>query len=162
MIIIGIDPNPEKSAYVVWDSKLETILEMDILENYLILNNEIIKASMFNGPRLLAIEVPLIFGGKVWQQVIDTAFIAGLIAGRSNLPFRMIAPNEWKLHIAGKRGANDQLIKQALMSRFGPKGTKKSPGKLYGLKSHLWDAFGVAVCAGDTIKTESVSYQYRG
>lgn len=149
MIILGVDPGPEKSAYIEWDHINKKIYNIGIVNNKDFISN-CIRYNQFKHNLFLAIEVPKIFGNKVWQQVIDTAFIAGQIVGKINFPFKKVAPNEWKLHITGKRGANDQLVKQALMARFGPKGTKKNPGKLYGLKTHLWDTLGIAVYVGDT------------
>ena len=55
--------------------------------------------------------------------------------------------------------AKDKNIRQALIDRFGPGkaaiGTKKAPGPLYGLKSHLWSALAVAVVAADALEGEA-------
>jgi hypothetical protein len=40
-------------------------------------------------------------------------------------------------------------VRQALIDRLGPQGTKKNPGPTYGMRSHLWAALAVAVYAGD-------------
>ena len=62
-----------------------------------------------------------------------------------------------KLHLCKDSRAKDANIRQALLDRFpatgGGKtpqiGTKAQPGPLYGIKSHLWAALGVAVTFAD-------------
>lgn len=60
---------------------------------------------------------------------------------------------EVKLHLCGNTRAKDSNIRQALVDRFGPPGTKKSPGVTYGLKRDLWQALAVAVTYADTVMT---------
>jgi hypothetical protein len=66
--------------------------------------------------------------------------------GRAELVFR----RDVKLHLCGSARAKDPNIRQALLDRFGPVGTKKAPGPLYGVKSHIWSALAVAVTASET------------
>jgi hypothetical protein len=40
-------------------------------------------------------------------------------------------------------------VRQALIDRLGPQGTKKNPGPTYGMRSHLWAALAVGVYAWD-------------
>lgn len=40
-------------------------------------------------------------------------------------------------------------MRQALIDRFGAPSTKKAPGLLYGVSSHMWAALALAVCAHD-------------
>jgi len=147
MIILGIDPGPEQSAYVLWDSAEEKILAYDLEKN-----NAIHEHYFVTLLDLLAIEVPCLRGNIVWQQVIDTAFEAGRFT-MLHKKFIKVNPAHWRKHITGKVNAPDSQVKQCLMARFGEKGTKKAPGKLYGMKSHIWDALGIAVYAGDTYGT---------
>ena len=62
----------------------------------------------------------------------------------------MIYRKDVKLHLCGSPRAKDSNIRQALIDRFGPGkekaiGLKKTPGPLYGVKSHVWAALAVAV-----------------
>jgi hypothetical protein len=43
--------------------------------------------------------------------------------------------------------AKDANIRQALIDKIGPQGTKAQPGPTYGIKSHSWAALAVAVYA---------------
>jgi len=62
------------------------------------------------------------------------------------------------MHLCKNNRAKDANIRQALLDRFpatgGGKapqiGTKKQPGPLYGVTSHLWSALAVAVTWADT------------
>lgn len=145
MLILGIDPGPKQSAYVVYSNRAEHIGGLDIVTNKylrdLLLSNDFHK---------IAIEIPSLRGSIVWQQVIDTAFEAGRIIGDC-WNFVKVNPQQWRRHITGLVNAKDVQVKQCLMARFGTKGTKKNPGKLYGVKSHIWDALGIAVYAGDCL-----------
>jgi hypothetical protein len=53
-----------------------------------------------------------------------------------------------------QRRAKDQNIRQALIDRLGPPGTKKNPGPTYGVTSHMWSALAVAVTAHDKLKEQ--------
>lgn len=58
-----------------------------------------------------------------------------------------------KLHLCNSVRAKDANIRQALIDRYGGKekaiGKKKSPGPLYGIKSHMWAALALAVTYHD-------------
>jgi hypothetical protein len=53
------------------------------------------------------------------------------------------------MHLCNSMRAKDANVRQALIDRFGPVGTKKQPGKLYGVATHYWAALGVAVYSAD-------------
>ena len=42
-----------------------------------------------------------------------------------------------------------KIIKRKIDTLFGEKGTKANPGKLYGVKSHIWSALALAVTYAD-------------
>ena len=51
----------------------------------------------------------------------------------------------------GNVKANDAGVRQALIDRLGPPGSKKAPGPTYGVTSHAWAALAVAVAAAHEI-----------
>lgn len=59
---------------------------------------------------------------------------------------------EIKVHLCGTAKAKDANIRQALIDRLGPPGTKTSPGATYGIKTHMWSALAVAVTAYDKLE----------
>jgi hypothetical protein len=63
-----------------------------------------------------------------------------------------IPRKEVKVHLCGTTKAKDANIRQALIDRIGPQGTKKAPGPTYGVKSHCWPALAVAVVAQGVVR----------
>jgi len=68
--------------------------------------------------------------------------------GDENIQF--VFRKDVKMHLCQSMRAKDGNIRQALLDRFGPVGTKKTPGPLFGVKSHVWAALAVAVTASET------------
>jgi hypothetical protein len=62
---------------------------------------------------------------------------------------RKVYRQQVKLHLCGSPRAKDANIRQALLDKLGPQGTKKAPGPTYGVKSHAWAALAVAVTAAE-------------
>ena len=50
-----------------------------------------------------------------------------------------------KATLCGSVRAKDANVRQALIDRLGPPGTKAKPGRTYGMKRDLWAALAVAV-----------------
>jgi len=46
-------------------------------------------------------------------------------------------------------------VNQVLRDRFGEKGTKKNPGKLFGVHDHIWSALALAVYSADKVLGEA-------
>lgn len=168
MIVVGLDPGTNESAFVVFDGT--TILKMAILpndemRNYLDVgagcdchgDREFSQAArdfhVFiatrSGHRPLAIEEFESFGMAVGREVFRTVFWSGRFAEIYPWEFAQVTRRTVKLHICGVSRATDANIRTALIDRFGgPEkavGTKKQPGPLYGVKSHLWSALAIAV-----------------
>jgi hypothetical protein len=142
--IIAIDPGPTKSAFVIWDGRI-------VIDSAWIDNHEIRDViSMHRRKCTIAIEMIASYGMAVGADVFQTCVEIGrmqeVAEGRAELVFR----RDVKLHLCGSARAKDPNIRQALLDRFGPVGTKKAPGPLYGVKSHIWSALAVAVTASET------------
>lgn len=148
MIVVGVDPGTTQSAVVMFNGK-PGIVHMEILSNEDM--RERLATSQFSGDKaVLVIEQVESFGMAVGKEVFETVFWSGRFAEAwhprrfDRLPRRII-----KQHICHTARATDSNIRQALLDRFGGAqaaiGKKSTPGPLYGLKSHLWAAFAVAV-----------------
>ncbi|WP_411887376.1 hypothetical protein [Hydrocarboniphaga effusa] len=99
---------------------------------------------------LLAIEKIASYGMPVGAEVFDTCiWIGRFVQAASDVRHRLIARQAVKVHLCNSVKAKDSNIRQALIDRFGPVGTKARPGALYGVKSHAWAALAVAVTAHD-------------
>ena len=152
MRIAAIDPGTTESALVQWDG--ERVLSAEICPNpelLCALRNQ-------NLPYRLVIEQVESYGMAVGREVFETVLWSGRFfeAFEHRRPgmnsARMVPRRTVKLHLCNSMRAKDANIRQALIDRFGPPGTKKAPGVLYGVKTHLWAALALAVTAHDAIE----------
>lgn len=150
MLITAIDPGPQQSAMIDYDTEqdggrvvsacIESNEDMAYRCEYLVASD------------ILAIEKVACYGMPVGEEVFDTCVWSGRFVQAASLQckVRWVYRREVKLFLCHSARAKDANVRQALIDRFGPGrseavGTKKSPGPLYGVKSHLWAALGVAV-----------------
>ena len=139
-MILSIDPGSEQSAYVVLDDKYE-ILEFDKIDNDSIVEMLFRLQSNYT----VIIEMIASYGMPVGAEVFDTCVWIGRFMQASNCPVELVYRKEVKLNLCGVTRAKDSNIIQALKDRFGDKGTKKNPGKLYGIKADCWQALALGV-----------------
>jgi hypothetical protein len=147
MLIIGIDPGPEKSAVVVLDGN--RIVSADYLDNSTLLCGLYISACC------VALEYPEGRGMAVAQSVLDTCYWCGRFdidgdAARYH-------PRNIRAHFCGTAKCDRSNVIRAIKDRYGEVGTKKNPGPLYlvggahptedgaSITVHLWDALAVAL-----------------
>lgn len=154
MSIMAIDPGTDSSAFVV--------LECGKIISHGYDSNEVmIKRLAANrlkpSPDLIACEMIQSFGMPVGKETFETCLWIGRFLQesiRAGVAFELIYRKDIKMHLCGSMRAKDGNIRQALIDRMGPQGTKKSPGPTYGIKSHTWAALAVAVYAMDTIESK--------
>lgn len=144
-MIYAIDPGTEKSAWLFWNGR--SIEYSDITDN-LDLIAWAQDSQHVTCP--LVIEKVESFGMAVGAEVFETVFWSGRFAQAYGIDkVHRIGRREVKLHLCGSARAKDANVRQAILDRFGGKdkaiGTKKAPGPLYGIKSHLWAALAVAI-----------------
>jgi hypothetical protein len=156
--ILGIDPGPKKSAYVVYDS-----IDKKLIAKNKLRSGDLLR--MLEWPAVLAIADILVCeaiqprGRPMGYDTIRTErwvgrFIQAWRPGRYSVLYR----SEIKLHLCGWTRAKDPNIRQALIDKFpatgGGKtpqiGTKKQPGALYGVSKDIWSALAVAVTYAET------------
>ena len=79
---------------------------------------------------LLVIEMIASYGMTVGQTVFETCVWIGRfveIASFNNIKFEYIYRKDEKMNLCYSMKAKDSNIRQALIDRFGPVGTKKNP-----------------------------------
>jgi hypothetical protein len=144
MRILAVDPGTVQSAIVGWDGLRVTV--HGILPNDSIIKN--IREDALQGD-MLVIERVESFGMAVGRETFRTVFWCGRFAEaweQAGGSWAEVSRKDVKSHLCGTTRATDSNIRQALIDRFGPIGTKKEPGPvLYGLKGHEFAALGVAV-----------------
>jgi hypothetical protein len=142
MKVLGIDPGTDQSAFVVFDG--EKIDSKGIIPN----NGLLSELNFFSSrpvKHILVIEQIRSYGMPIGATTLDTVFWSGRFwqvwDGEKHLMPRL----EVKKHLCHNGSAKDSNIRQALIDRFGPPGTKKEPGLLYGCKKDIWAALAIAV-----------------
>lgn len=88
------------------------------------------------------IEMVACYGMAVGKEVFETCVWIGRFLERVDA--KLVYRRDVKLHVCGSARAKDANIAQALRDKYGEVGTKKNPGPLFGIKSHLWAALALA------------------
>ena len=162
MTILGIDPGPHYTAYVLWDTDQNKILECNeptrtdkgIKHGCL---NEIALAKIQMLDDLfhydtLAVEMVECMGMVAGISVFVTTLWIGRYyqAGKHIKKEVLLIPRRMvKMNLCNSMRAKDANIRQALIDRFGPQGTKKDPGFLYNLHGDMLSAMAVAATTHD-------------
>lgn len=138
--MIAIDPGTEQSAHIEFDGK--SVLEKGIVPNAELLR--LARAGMLRGE--VAIEMIACYGMPVGKETFETCLFIGQL--REALwrvaTVRLVYRKDVKIWLCGSMKAKDGNIRQALIDKYGAPGTKKAPGMLYGISSHLWSALAIA------------------
>lgn len=142
-MLIAIDPGSASSAFVLWDGR--SVLRAEHVHNDRL--REILKQTLDKHPVEVAIEMIASYGMAVGADVFATCVEIGrmveVVSSHDYEPI-MVFRKDVKLNLCRSVRANDSNIRQALIDKYGVVGTKKSPGPLYGVSSHLWAALAVA------------------
>ena len=148
MYVIAIDPGTHQSAVVIYDTVKKRPRESVILDNKDVLTI-LCDYPFKRGDNVLAVEMVACYGMPVGKEVFETCVWIGRFIEGWNAEHCLVYRQEVKLHFCHSNKAKDPNIRQALIDRFGPQGTKKEPGPLYGIKSHEWSALAVGVFYAD-------------
>lgn len=144
-MILAIDPGTTESGWCLFD--LKRVQDAGIYENKRLLG------MMRDWPAvpdiILAIEMVASYGMPVGREVFETCVWIGRFqqSWREPEAVKLVYRRDVKLHLCGSPRAKDANIRQAIIDKLGPVGTKAQPGPLYGVKSHAWAAVGVALTA---------------
>ena len=150
MIILGIDPGPEESAWVIYNDRDEKIMGMGIESNYLIRKMDFY-SQLDKWVDITVIEMIASYGMAVGEEVFNTCvWIGRFMEIFHNIDPILVYRKDVKMHLCNSMRAKDTNIRQALIDRFGgtikkAKGKKNSPGPLYGIHDDIWSALAVAI-----------------
>jgi len=156
-ILLAIDPGTYQSGIVEYDVTNGKVASCGIEDNAKI---EELLGGVINEDYRLAIEMIGCYGMPVGRETFETCVWIGRFLGAWNqaretqcLGQIAVYRREVKLHLCNSARAKDKNIRQAILDCFMPSGggktpqigTKAAPGPLYGVKSHIWAALGVAL-----------------
>jgi hypothetical protein len=154
--IIGIDPGNEQSAVIIWDDK---VISKGIEPNIKILP---LLKRVESHEYTLVVEMIASYGMSVGKTVFETCvWIGRFIEAWENRDYgfksALIYRKDEKMNLCGSMKAKDSNIRQALIDRFGPPGTKKAPNPIYNdseikMAKDLWAALAVCVTYQDMHK----------
>ncbi len=145
-MILAIDPGPEESAYALLDENLKPILFGKE-------KNETLLKALYQFPRqILAIEMVASYGMPVGKEIFETVFWIGRFWENWIGEKYRIYRKEVVLNLCQSSRGKDSNVRQALIDRFGPVGTKKNKGWFYGVSGDVWSAIAIGVTFADNEK----------
>jgi len=151
MIIGAIDPGSKESGYVAYDTEKREVCAKVIWPNGKL--SEWLRTG--SGLDVVAIEQPRGMGQTAGNELLDTAIWTGIFYEAAHGHHRELIPRrEVKLYLVGSASAKDKNVRDALIDMFGEPGSKKQPGKLYGVTSHMLSALAVAVTCEDRLRVK--------
>jgi len=148
-IIFAIDPGNIHSAFVIYRTDPQEIIRWGKVDNYELLR----EIGDLDISCSFAIEKIASYGMSVGAEIFSTCFWTGRfqqrIVDKCGVDPIMIERGKIKMHLCHTMRAKDGNIRQALIDKLGPQGTKKHPGPTYGLSKDGWAALGVAVTVAE-------------
>lgn len=151
MRILALDPGTTETAFVLWDG--QKVLEAEHWPNA-----EVRQVLIGREYDLCACEMIASYGMAVGREVFETCVWIGRFVEVAREPVQLVYRKDVKLHLCHSPRAKDANVRQALIDRLGPQGTKKNPGPTHGMRSHLWAALAVAVYAFDAKAKEEMGF----
>lgn len=144
MILLAIDPGPEKCGVVcLWDGKI-LLAEEACLDRVRFL----ISWQFTHAPDAVACEA-ITPQKTIGVSTIETCYAIGAIREmclmRAPIAEFHLVPRRDVIRALCLGRANDAVVRAELESRGWTKGTKKAPGRAYGVAGHAWQALALAV-----------------
>ena len=141
-MILALDPGTTHSAFVQYDQR-------GIHDHGHLPNAEIRQILIGREYDRVACEMIASYGMAVGSSTFETCVWIGRFTEVARVDVELIFRKDIKLFLCGTMRAKDANIRQALIDKIGPQGTKAQPGPTYGIKSHSWAALAVAVFAAN-------------
>lgn len=154
-LIFAIDPGTEESGFALLSYQLRPIFFGKIRNEKLVGNwlAWIDGNNIYPSECCAVIEMVASYGMPVGKEVFETCVWIGRfmeqIEAAECCDVSRIYRKDEKMTLCGSPRANDATIRQALIDRFGPVGTKKEPGWFYGVHKDAWAAIAVGVTFHD-------------
>jgi hypothetical protein len=144
MKVLAIDPGTTQSGWCMYQNG-------EVVGSGVDTNDEMLtRLRCLHNESDVAIEMIASYGMAVGKEVFETCVWIGRFMQAFPGPTTRLYRRDVKLHLCGSVRAKDANIRQALIDKLGPQGTKKEPGPTYGVKSHAWAALAVAVTFAET------------
>jgi hypothetical protein len=142
-MIFAIDAGTDQSAFIMYD-------DGKVVDRGIVPNPEMRQLLIGREYTSVACEMIACYGMPVGASTFQTCLWIGRFIEVAHAQTRLCYRKDIKLFLCGSMRAKDANVRQALIDRLGPQGTKKSRGATYGIRSHEWSALAVAVYAAET------------
>lgn len=152
MTVFAIDPGTTESAWAVVEAG-------EFVSGAKERNEDMLERAWGLCPPVthVAVEKVASYGMAVGAEVFETVYWSGRFheAARYNyMNLSRPTRKEVVVHLCGSAKAKDANVRQAIIDRLGPQGTKKNPGPTYGVKGDVWAAIAVALYTYDKLMEE--------
>jgi hypothetical protein len=148
--IFALDPGPKKTAWFEIELGNQFCKDPYGLWAFGETDNlNILHTIPQNYNRVVVCEEIASFGMPVGAETFETVRWEGEyrhLCRALGIEFQPVKRHDIKMHHCHSARASDANIHQALIDRFGKKGTKKNPGKTFGISGKdVWSAFSIAI-----------------
>lgn len=149
MRILGIDPGPSTSGYVIYDAEARRVVRAKSEVSNIDLVT-CLEQTFYDCDDVDVCVIEMIHNqGRtiVGQTVFDTCvWIGRFVQAWDGVDDAILMlRSRVKMAICGSMRAKDANIRAALTDLLGAPGTKKNPGPTYGVTGHAWQALAVCV-----------------
>jgi hypothetical protein len=149
MRVFAIDPGTTHTGYAIMDGM--EVKSFGIIKNYDLLT--MLEIVEFKPDVILVYEMVACYGMAVGAEVFDTCVWIGRFIERFKGLSLPVFRRDVKHHLCNSAKAKDGNVRQAILDKYPATGggatpqvgTKKQPGPLYGVNSHVWPAIGVGL-----------------
>lgn len=158
MTILGVDPGPEETSLVVWESPPGVLRYSSSIPS-----KDVCALLGTLCVDVVACEHMQCLGMSVGKEVFESCYWIGEYRYRCRdlgLRFYRVYRMDEKMALCGSARAKDSNIRQSLIDRYGVVGTAKNPGPLYGIANDRWSALAVAVTAEAALATEALGAKH--
>lgn len=142
-VIMSIDPGNTHSAFMLYCRRTRTWTKKGKVPNSVLLAE-----ITLNHPPQVVCETIQPMGMRVGETVFATARFVGRIQERCfglRIPCELMKRTTVKKELCpGIQRAKDKHVRAALIRIYGEPGTKKAPGKTFGIASDVWSALAIA------------------
>jgi len=153
--LIAIDPGTIKSGVCVFEG--DRVADAYVEDNALLVRQLSLAHRCIDTQPTVVIEMIACYGMAVGKETFETCVWTGRFMQVCDDVHRLFR-KEVKIHLCGTTKAKDTNIWQAIVDRYGGKeaavGRKKTPGPLYGVKSHSRAALALGLCWIDGVRSE--------
>lgn len=149
MKILAIDPGTSTSGVVFWDCEKNEVSEPrpDVSNDFLLSCVRKHAYGLNRNDRVVC-EWIQCMGMPAGKEVFETCRFIGQLQEAfwlKGFKVEYIQRPTVKTRLCGSPRAKDPNVRQALIDRLGPVGTKKNKGPLFGVSSHAWSALACAI-----------------